>query len=105
MGISQNPAQHSNGIGTFMAISQRITWRALPQETLNIFTADFNTPVGQYGFTQNVANQGQTVIPTNRGGRATTPYFKFLVAHHDRLKTTSRLIGFSRITIDGDIAK
>ena len=45
-----------------MAITQRITWRALPIETSNTFTANFNNPVGQYGYTQNAANQGQVLL-------------------------------------------
>lgn len=48
-----------------MAILQNITWRSLPIETVNAFTANFNNPVGQYGFTQNAANQNQVVINTN----------------------------------------
>jgi len=48
-----------------MSISQRITWRSLPIESYNQFYADFNTPVGQYGFTQQAANQNQLVIETN----------------------------------------
>lgn len=45
-----------------MPITQRIPWRSLPIETLNVFEANFNAPLGQYGFTQNTANQNQVVL-------------------------------------------
>ena len=45
-----------------MSISQRITWRSLPIETANTFTAVFNDPLGAYGFTQNPANQNQVCL-------------------------------------------
>lgn len=47
-----------------MPIQQRITVRSLPVETYNQFTANFNNPAGQYGFTQVAGNQGQIVINT-----------------------------------------
>jgi hypothetical protein len=38
----------------------------MPVETYNIFTAAFNVPVGQFGFSQAAGNAGQLVWPIRR---------------------------------------
>lgn len=48
-----------------MSVPTPITWRSLPIESYNQFTANFNNPLGQYGFTQVAANANQLVINTN----------------------------------------
>jgi hypothetical protein len=48
-----------------MSIRQEITWKSLPIETSNQFTANFNNPVGQYGFTQVAGNADQVLINMN----------------------------------------
>lgn len=49
-----------------MSIQQFIPMRSLPIETQNVFEATFNSPAGQYGFTQNTANQNQTLLVTKK---------------------------------------
>jgi len=56
-----------------MGISQVITWRSLPIETTNTFQANFNAPLGQYGFTQNTANQNQVLLDN------TNPNYIYLI--------------------------
>lgn len=45
-----------------MPIVNKIPWNALPQETANRFQANFNNPIGQYGFTQVAANRNQACL-------------------------------------------
>ena len=47
-------------------INQEITWKSIPIETLNTFTATFNAfGLGQYSFTGVAANQNQVVLNVN----------------------------------------
>lgn len=48
-----------------MSIRQEITWKSLPIESYNQFTANFNNPIGQYGFTQVAANANQVLLNMN----------------------------------------
>ena len=45
-----------------MSIINRVSQKTVPVETFNRFSANFNNPVGQYGFGQVAGNARQTVI-------------------------------------------
>lgn len=49
-----------------MSLIQKLPWRSLPIESQNLFTANFNNPAGQYGFSAVAGNQGQLVIPLDK---------------------------------------